>query len=72
MKEIDSSSSNETMEKSQDELDLEFLTKKLSDVGTEAEQVTLSDNVSNLSKNQSNDVDSDDDFEIVDFSKENQ
>ena len=51
---------------------MEFLTKKLSDVGTEAEQVTLSDNVSNLSKNQSNDVDSDDDFEIVDFSKENQ
>ena len=72
MKEIDTTSSNETMEKSQDELDLEFLTKKLSDVGTEAEQVTLSDNVSNLSKNQSNDVDSDDDFEIVDFSKENQ
>ena len=72
MKEIDTTSSNETMEKSQDELDLEFLTKKLSDVGTEAEQVTLSDNVSNLSKNQSNDVDSDDDFEIVDFNKENQ
>ena len=48
MKEIDTTSSNETMEKSQDELDLEFLTKKLSDVGTEAEQVTLSDNVSNL------------------------
>ena len=72
MKEIDTTSSNETMEKSQDELDLEFLTKKLSDIGTEAEQVTLSDNVSNLSKNQSNDVDSDDDFEIVDFNKENQ
>ena len=72
MKEIDTTSSNETMEKSQDELDLEFLTKKLSDVGTEAEQVTLSDNVSNLSKNQSDDVDSDDDFEIVDFNKENQ
>ena len=70
MKEINMESSNNKNNVSEEDLDLEFLTKQLSNVGTENDNISISEEFDDLEEINvdSNDND-DDDFEIVDFNK---